>query len=205
MLEKFNLIKNKSYAHSLAILLIVVALILQTIEFVANAAGGKFLFETLFAYIFDFTTNILLAYALLRNKVVLIEIALVVLKVFDGTYYPLKSCQRLDALMIVEEIPTFYLVSHILFAVAAFSLLLALICYCTYKVRDNVRFWSIMKIFVLVATVFMAAVAVLYCIESARNSEVPWSEVLEPVSCTVLFFAMFVTYEYVEELTIYAE
>ena len=205
MEQGINLIKNKHVARMLAIILILIALILESVEFFSELHAEGLLFENLFAYIFEIVTNGLLIYALITKKPPLIEIALIVLKVFEGTYYPLRSSQRLDALL-ASEASTFSVVTHVLFAIAAFSLLFGLIFFCVYKLRgEKVRHWDLMKVWVLIASIFMFAIVILYIIEMVKYQEMSWEELLEPVALTVLFLGMFMTYEYVEEEIIYNE
>lgn len=205
MEQGINLIKNKHVARMLAIILILIALILESIEFFSELHAEGLLFENLFAYIFEIVTNGLLIYALITKKPPLIEIALIVLKVFEATYYPLRSSQRLDALL-ASEASTFSIVTHILFAIAAFSLLFGLIFFCVYKLRgEKVRHWDLMKVWVLIASIFMFAIVILYIVEMVKYQEMSWEELLEPVALTILFLGMFMTYEYVEEEIIYNE
>ena len=201
----FNLIRNKKVAHYLAMILIAVALLIEAIEFITICVEEHFSFEAMFAFIFEVVTNGALIYALARKKAVLIELALVIIKVFEASYYPLESCERLDMLMSIADLPPFYLVTHVLFAVSAFSLLVALIFFCAYKLRNNVRMWDIMKIWVLLSAFAMLVTTVLYIVEINRDENMDWSEILEPIALTILFTGMFMTYEYVEEETIYNE
>jgi len=202
--KSFNLIKNKHAAYLLAIVLIIIALAIETVEFISESILGVFLFENLFTYIFELVTNGLLIYALIRRNSILIEIALVVLKVFEGTFYPIKSCERLDSLLLAQDGTTFDIIAHILFAISAFSLLFGLICYCIYKYANKIKYWDIMKIWVLIAACFMLGVSVLYVIDFVHEN-ISWEEMLEPIALTILFLGMFMTYEYVEEETIYNE
>ena len=200
-----NLIKNMKLANMLAIILISIALVLETVEFAFDCTTGAFLFQNLFAYIFEVVTNELLIYALIRKHPPLIEIALVVLKVFEGTYYPIKSCERLDSLLLAQDGSTLDIVSHILFAISAFSLLFGLIFYCIYKLSDKIKYWDIMKFWVLIASFFMFGITILYIVDFALHGEISWEELLEPIALTILFLGMFMTYEYVEEEIIYNE
>ena len=204
MAKGINLIKNKYVAHTLAVILICIALAIETVEFVMSSID-YFSYQTLFAYVFEIITNGLLIYALLRKKPLLVELSLVILKVFEATFYPLESCERLDTLLKIDNLDTFYIVTHVLFAIAAFSLLFGLIFFCIYKLKDNIKYWDIMKIWVLIASVFMAVIAILYAIEIVKNDNMPWEEILEPVALCILFLGMFMTYEYVEEVIIYGE
>lgn len=203
--QGINLIKNKFIAHLFAIILISIALIIETVEFAFECTSGEFLFQTLFAYIFEVVTNGLLIYALIKKYPPLIEIALIVLKVFEGTYYPIKSCERLDSLLLAQEGSVLDIVSHILFAISAFSLLFGLIFFCIYKLNDKIKYWDIMKLWVFIASFFMFGIAVLYIIDFAINGDMEWEELLEPIALAILFLGMFMTYEYVEEEIIYNE
>ena len=53
MAKTFNLIKNKELARWLAIVLIGIALILETVEFAFGISESGFSFEDLFVYLFD--------------------------------------------------------------------------------------------------------------------------------------------------------
>ena len=201
----FNLIKNQRVAYWLAIIFITIALMVSINEFVFLCYQYGFLYENLFSFVFEFSTNGLLLYSLIRKKTVLIEIALVVLKVFEATYYPLRSCQRLDTLISVDDMPQVYIVSHVLFAIGAFALLIALIFYCLFKLRGRVLYWDIMKFWVLLSSLFMLAMSIVYIVEVFRNSDMMWEEMLEPVTLFILFLGMFMTYEYVEEIEVIYE
>jgi len=199
-----NIIRNKHIAYYLAIVLILISLMIQVVEFIAVSMLDRFLLENLFAFLFEIVTNGFLIYALITKNNALIEVSLVVLKVFEGTYYPLRSFQRLDTL-IYGGGSDFYIVSHILFASAAFSLLLALIFFCIYKYKDTVKHWSAMKIAILVAAFFMLLIVIIYIIAFIIIEAMPWTEILEPISLVFLFVGMFMASEYVEEETIYEE
>ena len=196
----FNLIKNQRVAYWGAIVLITIALLISINEFIFLCIQDGFLYENLFAFVFEFSTNGMLLYSLIRKKSVLIEIALVVLKVFEATYYPLRSCQRLDMLILLEGLPQFYVVSHSLFAVGAFALLIGLIFYCLFKLWGKRIFWDIMKLWVLLSSVFMFIMSIVYIVEVSTNSQMQWEEMLEPITLCILFLGMFMTYEYVEEI-----
>lgn len=196
----FNLVKNQRVAYWSAIVLIGIAILISINEFIFLCIQQGFLYENLFAFVFEFVSNSLLLYSLIRKKTVLIEIALVVLKVFEATYYPLRSCQRLDQLSLFDNMPQFYVISHSLFAVGAFALLIGLIFYCLFKLRGKRIYWDIMKLWVLLSSVFMLVMSILYIIEVYSNPNMVWEEMLEPVTLCILFLGMFMTYEYVEEI-----
>ena len=196
----FNLVKNQRVAYWAAIVLISIAILISINEFVFLCLQYGLLFENLFSFVFEFVSNSLLIYSLIRKRTVLIEIALVVLKVFEATYYPLRSCQRLDSIIVIQNLPQFYVVSHSLFAIGAFALLIALIFYCLFKLWKKVIFWDIMKFWVLLSSTFMFVMSIVYIVEVYRNPDMMWEEMLEPITLCILFLGMFMTYEYVEEI-----
>ena len=204
MEQGFNLIKNKHLAKKLAIILISIALVLQTVEYVFTSIYIGFSYEDLFAFVFEIIVTSMLIFALIQKKPVLVEIALIVLKVVEGTYYPLKSCERIDLLIALGG-ENFNIGTHVFFTIASFSLLVALVFFCIYKYKNKIKYWDMMKTSVLIASFFMFISAIIYIIDTVVVGESNWEEVLEPVALTILFLGMFMTYEYVEEETIYNE
>lgn len=203
MAKEFNLIKNKGAARLLGIITISIALLIVTLEFIFTTTFEGFTFENLVTYLFELIVNGVLIYSLIIKKPTLIEISLVVAKVFEGTYYPIRSAQRLD-ILVRSEVDTLEVVSHIFFAVTAFSLLVALLLFCIYKVLDKKVFWDAMKISILVSTSLMLISTVFYIITTIMYQGLGWEEILEPLSMSIMFFGMFAICEYVEEETIYA-
>lgn len=204
MIKDFNLIKDKYRARKIAIVFISVALLFSSLEFIFGLTFGHFRYENLFAFLFELLANGILILAVVKMNVELVEIALVVLKVFEGTYYPLRSSQRLDALLAKQVIDPFDIGIHILFAIAAFSLLFALIFFCIYKYNNKKKQWDIMKWCIIVSTVMMLASVVMYSVYIATHNGNEWREIFEPLSMTMLFIGMFATCEYVEEDIEYA-
>lgn len=202
MRKEFNLIKNKSVARAIAIVLISIALVLETVEFAVGAIHF-FQFEKLFLFLFDLIANGFILGALFFKNIPLIEVGLIVIKVFDGTYYPLKSSRQLDILINVPNPDALDICEHVLFAIAAFSLLIALFFFCLYKFKGIRHAWDIMKHLLLIAALMMMISIVISSIEFSRGA-MNWHEVLEPTFLSILFLGMFATCEYTEEETIYA-
>lgn len=202
MLENFNAIRNRRVARMMGIILIMISLIIQVVEFIWLTNVNGMVYETFVAFVIELVTNAALIYCLVRERHELIEVVLVVLKVFEGTYYPIKSAQRLDTL-IHSDATRFDVFTHILFAVSAFSLLIALVAFCFYKHRNSIKAWNIMKILILLSTLLMLISTILYIVETAVNPEQPRQELMEPISLLFLFLGMYASCEYVEEETIY--
>ncbi len=201
----FNLIKNKHVARMLAIVLISIALVLVSIEYIAEVAHGNFSYEYTFAFVFEVVTNLVLIGALAKKTPSLIEISLVILKVFEGFYYPLVSAQQLDALLKDQNAEVIDYIAHILFAVAAASLFAALILFSFYKVKNNIKYWTAMKICVLVSALMMVITIIFIAVALIALKSNEWEYILSPIALTILFVGMFATYEYVEEEIIYNE
>ena len=52
-----NIIGNKHIAYYLAIILILISLLIQVVEFIAVSMLDRFLLENLFAFLFEIVTN----------------------------------------------------------------------------------------------------------------------------------------------------
>ena len=203
MSKEFNLIKNGNTARILAIILIAIALVLEAIEFFVGASHN-FKFESLFLFVFDLIANGLILGALFFKNIPLIETGLIVVKVFDGTYYPLSSSRKLDVLVRLPNKDAINICEHAIFALAAFALLVALFFFCLYKFKGVRHAWDVMKILLLAAALLMMASIVISSIEVSRGAS-NWHEVLEPTFLTILFLGMFATCEYTEEETVFAK
>lgn len=199
----FNLIKSKELSRMLAIIILSITLVLETVEFIVETQHG-FTFERLFPYVFDLIGNIFIISTLIAKKIGLIEVALIVLKVFDGTYYPFIGAQRLDMLLMTENYSLESVAYFIIFATSSFLLIFALFFFCVFKYNGSRKAWDIMKIFILGAAVAMLVAIALYIHQiTVRNVE--WESILEPCCLFLLFTGMFLTCEYVEENPIFLE
>ena len=204
MNKGFNLIKSKALARGLAIGLIAAALAVMTLEFILDIVFEGFYFENLFAYFFELVFSGGLLYAIIVKNPPIIEICLVVLKVFEGSYYPLRATQRIDAIL-NSNVSNFELANHLLFALAALLLLIALIFFCIYKYKNLLKYWDIMKFLLLGASLLTLVSTILYLVFSLSNAGQDWEEILQPAAMSLLCIGMFMTCEYVEEETIYAK
>lgn len=203
MIKGFNFIRNKNISRNLAIIFLLLGLIILTLEFVLDAVLVKFYYENLFAYLFELFFNVVLIIALFKKIPIMIEINLIVLKAFEGSYYPLRATQRIDQINI-NNTSIFELINHIIFALSAFALLIALIYFCLYKINNKKNNWDIMKILLLISGIMMLISTISYVVYSLINSGNEWEEILQPGSMTSLIAGMLMACEYVEEETIYA-
>lgn len=199
----FNLIKSKEAARLLAMFIISITIVLETVEYFVDLRHG-FTYERLFPYVFDMIANIFIVGTLIAKKIALIEVALIVLKVFDGTYYPFVSAQRLDALLMTQHYTVESITYYVLFATAAFLLIVALFFFCVFKYNNSRKAWDVMKMFIMGSAVLMLVAIGLY-IHEITIGNVHWENILEPCCLFFLFTGMFLTCEYVEEIPIFLE
>ena len=199
MTKLFNFIRIKYAAKYVAVIALSVALTLLTIEFISETINDGFLSENLFSFFVDLITSILIIYAILTKHIKLLEISVIVLKTFEGTYYPLRSTQRIDALIASPGTSLFYVINHIIFAVASGMMLVSLIVFCIFKVNDKKKYWNIMKLCILIAAVVMLVSSVLYTINIVSGG-IEWTELLEPYSLVLMFLGVYATCEYIEAI-----
>lgn len=197
MTKLFNFIRIKYAAKYVAVIALSIALVLQTTEFISATIVEGFLSEHLFSFLVDLATSSFIIYAILAKHIKLLEISVIVLKTFEGTYYPLRSTQRIDALIASTGTTLFYVINHIIFAVASGMMLVSLIVFCIFKVNDKKKYWNIMKLCILIAAIVMLVSSVLYTINIVSGG-IEWTELLEPYSLVLMFLGVYATCEYIE-------
>ena len=192
----FDFLHLRKPGRIIGIVFIALALAFEIAEFILEIFEHGFYFENLFVLTFEVLTCSFIIYSLIKKNIKLLEVAIVILKTFEGTYYPLRSAQRLDAMLHNPTTTSFEVTNHIFFAISAFFMVFALVVYSVHKLNGRMVFWNIMKMLILVASILMLTSTILYIIEF-RHSNV-WFEVFEPVSLTCMFFGVYGTCEYIE-------
>ena len=204
MAFQFNLVKNKNRARMVAIVINTIALLLAANEFVISIINTGFWLENLASFLFELLLNTALIISLLIKEIEFIEMSLVLLKVYEGTYYPIISAQRLDALM-QDEARALTIANHTMFASFSFMLLISLLFFVLFRLTHKNHFWHLMKLVILVGSVLMCVSIAIHIFDIAySNGWNKWHVILEPISLAVLMVGMFLSCEYVEEETIYA-
>ena len=198
MHKLFDFLQIKKKAKLVAIIMLIVALCFEIVEFTSETISNGFSFEYFFAFIFDIAVTALIVFSLIKINIKLLEISIVVLKTFEGTYYPMRSAERLDVILSAGTVDTFNLVTHIFFAIASICMLIALVFYCLYKLTGRLVLWDIMKICMLTSSLAMIISAVLYTVEISRG-EIHWEEILEPLTLACMFLGVYATCEFIEE------
>ena len=198
MQKLFDILHVKSHPKTIALIALISALILETIEFIFEVRDEGFLYERLFTFIFDALVILFVIFSIIKNNIKVLEISIVVLKTFEGTFYPLIACRRLDRIIASDKVDTFYMVNHILFGVASAFMLIALIIYCVHKFTGTVRSWNLMKLAILIASLVSFISAIMFTIETIRGTVI-WEEVIGPYCLALMFFGVYATCEYIEE------
>ena len=194
----FRFLRVKKRPTEIAFVSLVLALILETLDFVLLVREIGFYFERCFAFIFDVLVIIFVLYGILKRNEKLLEIAVVVLKAFEGTYYPLLACQKIDILVASVTPHDFYIADYVIFGISAFMMFIALIFYCIHKVTGTIRTWNFMKLCILIASFAMIINTILFSIATVRGV-VEWNEIVEPICLSFMFFGVYATCEYIEE------
>ena len=79
-----------------AIILYMITITVDIVRFVFSIVDGIFSFYDLAALLFDTFFGIVLLFGLFKRNYSLIDLLLVILKVYDGTFFILNSLMRID-------------------------------------------------------------------------------------------------------------
>lgn len=194
----FKLLTVKKHPTGVAFIALLFGLSFLTLSFVTEIIHQEILLQKIFAYVFEVMIIIFVLYSIIRKNTKVLEISIVVLKTFEGSYYPLIACAKLDTVIFGNFFDPFYVVNYIIFGVASLFMLVALIFYCTYKSHGKRTSWNFMKLFILLASSAMFVSSIFFVVETVRGT-VHWSEIFEPIALCSLFFGVYATCEYIEE------
>ena len=91
-----SLPKEFSIMRLSAIFLYIFAVVIDIFRFAFEMASGTFLFYELAVIIFDTIFGLALLFGLFKRNYGLIDLMLVILKVWDGTFFILNSLTKID-------------------------------------------------------------------------------------------------------------
>lgn len=193
----FSRLGVKKKPAPFAIFALTFALILEAGEFAFGIKEIGFTLEEFFVFFFDTVVIFFVIFSIWKKKMKLLEVSIVVLKTFEGTYYPLIACRRIDFMAKTQMNDAFYLTNYILFGLASFMMFVALITFCIDKFTDTFTSWNWMKLFIILASAFMFVSTIFFAVEIIRGT-IDWHDIFEPLSLHFMFFGVYATCEFIE-------
>ena len=170
-MEDHQILSKKSPFRYIALALYVIALGVDIYEFVNELSGGTtFLYVNLALFIFDIVFGIFLIYGLIRRNLTILNLLLIIFKVYDGTYYVVQSLSSIDA----GHINTLDQVSSYLCVAAGVLSFITLFFFSLHYYFEKKRFWFwVENTMFLTGIILLAAVIISICnitINQVRNS-----------------------------------
>ena len=153
---------------------------------------GAMLYYDIAVFALDLIFGIALLWGLIRRNFALIDLMLVILKVYDGTFFILKSLARIDAghINLLDQISNYFLLG------AGILSLITLLFFCFHYYYEKNRFWNWIMITVILTGFLLLVSSVLSIINHVANG-IDWPDIIEASFMCVETFAVYFVCRYV--------
>ena len=178
----------------IAMILYFVAIFIDVGRFVFQVMDGEFLLYDIAVLTFDTLFGIALIFGLFKRNYSLIDLMLVILKVYDGVFFILNSLTKIDN----GHINTLDFVSNMFMVAAGVVSLLTFIFFCFHYYFEENKYWRWIESTVML-TGLLLLVSVILATINFINQEVDWFYVVEFVAMCMQTFAIYFVCRYVQD------
>jgi len=186
--------KDKSPMRIIAIVLYSIAIVADIGRFIFQMTSGTFALYELAVLIFDTFFGLALLFGLFKRNYSLIDLMLVILKVYDGTFFILNSLMKIDN----GHINTLDFTSNMFLVAAGVVSLITFIFFCFHYYYEENKYWKWIESSVMLTAILLFVAAVL-TIVSYVNNQVNWFYVAEILAMCMQTFAIYFVCKYVEK------
>ena len=186
--------KDKSPERIVAMVLYSIAIAIDITRFVFQIQSGEFLLYDMAVLIFDTLFGIALLFGLFKRNYSLIDLMLVILKVYDGVFFILNSLEKIDH----GHINTLDFTSNMFLVAAGVVSLLTFIFFCFHYYFEENKYWKWIESTVLLTALLLFVSVVLSTINYI-NQQVDWFYVVEIIAMCVQTFAIYFVCRYVQD------
>lgn len=176
-----------------ALVLYIFAVSVDIFRFSFEVASGTFLYYELAVIIFDTVFGFALVFGLFKRNYGLIDLMLVILKVWDGTFFILNSLMKFDNGHInsLERITNDFLLAAGILSLTTFFF------FCLHYYYEENKYWRWIEL-----TVFLTGIALLgatiVSIINCSTGGIQWFNVMEIVAMCLQTLAIYFVCRYVE-------
>ena len=178
----------------IAMVLYFIAIAIDITRFVFQLMSGEFILYDMAVLIFDTLFGMTLLFGLFKRNYSLIDLMLVILKVYDGTFFILNSLMKIDD----GHINTLDFTTNMFLVAAGVVSLLTFVFFCFHYYFEENKYWKWIE-----STVFLTGLLLLFAvILSAINyfdQQVEWFYVVEIIAMCVQTFAIYFVCRYVQD------
>ena len=176
-----------------AIIFYIFAVTVDIFRFSFEVASGAFLLYELAVIIFDTIFGFALLFGLFKRNYGLIDLMLVILKVWDGTFFILNSFMKFDSghINYLERITNDFLLAAGILSLTTFFF------FCLHYYYEENKYWKWIEF-----TVFLTGIALLgatiVAIINCTTGDIQWFNVMEIVAMCLQTLAIYFVCRYVE-------
>ncbi|MBE6134314.1 MAG: hypothetical protein E7178_06605 [Erysipelotrichaceae bacterium] len=176
-----------------ALILYIFAVAVDIFRFAFEVADGAFLYYELAVIIFDTVFGFALVFGLFKRNYGLIDLMLVILKVWDGTFFILNSLMKFDN----GHINSLELITNDFLLAAGILSLTTFFFFCLHYYYEENKYWRWIEF-----TVFLTGIALLgatiVSIINCSTGGIQWFNVMEIVAMCLQTLAIYFVCHYVE-------
>ena len=186
--------KEFSLMRLLALILYIFAVAIDIFRFSFEVASGTFLYYELAVIIFDTVFGFALVFGLFKRNYGLIDLMLVILKVWDGTFFILNSLNKIDDGHInnLERVTNDFLLAAGVLSLTTFFF------FCLHYYFEENKYWRWIEFTVLLTGIALLGAAVVAIINCAQGG-IQWFNVFEIVAMCFQTLAIFFVCLYVSD------
>lgn len=176
-----------------ALIFYIIAVAVDIFRFSFEVASGAFLYYELAVIIFDTVFGFALVFGLFKRNYGLIDLMLVILKVWDGTFFILNSLMKLDNghINYLERITNDFLLAAGILSLTTFFF------FCLHYYYEENKYWHWIEFTVLLTGIALLG-ATIVAIINCTTGDIQWFNVMEIVAMCLQTLAIYFVCRYVE-------
>ena len=177
-----------------ALIFYIFAVIVDIFRFSFEVASGTFLYYELAVIIFDTVFGFALVFGLFKRNYGLIDLMLVILKVWDGTFFILNNLMKFDNghINYLERMTNDFLLAAGILSLTTFFF------FCLHYYYEENKYWHWIEF-----TVFLTGIALLgatiVSIINCTTGDIQWFNVMEIVAMCLQTLAIYFVCRYVQD------
>ena len=193
-MEEKDLLPKHSPSRYIAIVLYFIALGVDIFRFVLETSAESFSTFSFVVLAFDVVFGVFFLLGVIKRNFKLLNLMLIIFKVFDGTYYIFFSAMRIDegSLNTLDRVMTDFC------TVAGFLSLATLLLFCLHYYLEEKKYWIGVKISIILTGIILAVACILAIINVVNEDSLGLEYMGEVLFMCMQTFAIYAVCEYVD-------
>lgn len=185
---------NYAPARYFATGLYMLALGIDIFHFIYETVNYGFTYYGFTILFIDVIFGFFLIYGISRRNLKLLDLMLIIYKVFDGTYFMIVGSRRIDA----EHFNMLDSIASYLVALAGIVSFITLLFFCLHTYFKNRKFWTCVKISIIVTGIILAVAVALMVTNVILEPGLEFYYMTEVLFMCMQTFVIYAVCEYVD-------